>query len=145
MHLFFVVFLLKLMFLFFFYAMFFDQLNLSCRYSFVRLPSAVCLCQLSSIVALVWIVEEFRAGVSKLRPAGRIRPAKVFHPARRAHFKNAYTDFSHRWIELCWERTVSGFYLVHLVGQRGPTTGPRNNFAQALSITSSGSMILGRK
>ena len=65
--------------------------------------------------------------------------------ARGAFFNNAYTDFSHRWIELYRERTVSGFYLVHLVGQRGPTTGPRNNFAQALSITSSGTMILGGK
>ena len=48
---------------------------------------------------------------------GKLRPAKVFRPARRALFKKAYTDFSHRWIELHRERTVLGFYLVHLVGK----------------------------
>ena len=91
------------------------------------------------------VILSFSAGIGKLRPAGQIRPTKVFHPACRALFKNTYTDFSHRWIELYRERTVSGFYLVHLVAQRGLTMGTRNNFAQALSITSSSTMILGRK
>ena len=33
----------------------------------------------------------------------------------------------------------------HDIGQRGPTTGPRNNFAQVLSITSSGNPFFGER
>jgi len=28
--------------------------------------------------------DHFKAGVSKLRPAGQMRPAKLFHPSRKA-------------------------------------------------------------
>ena len=35
----------------------------------------------------------FTPGVSKVRPAGKIRLVKIFYPARGVLFKNIYTHF----------------------------------------------------
>ena len=39
------------------------------------------------------------------------------------------------------KQVVGSLRYCHDIGQRVPTTGPRNNFAQVLSITSSGNLF----
>ena len=41
--------------------------------------------------------------------------------------------------------SLGSLRYCHDIGQRGPTTGPRNNFAQVLSITSSGNPFFGER